>query len=56
MRPSTGPLSAAGTTAAAAVMPATGALWVRASTSNTPAVLNIELLIRASKTVSRKPG
>ena len=54
--PSRGPVTAAGTTAAAAVTPATGALWVRARTSSTPAVLNIELVIRANRTVSRKPG
>ena len=49
-------MSAPGTTAAAAVIPASGALPVRSSTSSTPAVLNMNELVRASDTVITNPG
>ena len=42
-------------TVAAAVSPASAALWVRASTSSTPAMLIIVALTRDSETVSTKP-
>src|SRR6185437_6008672 len=54
--PRAGPVIAAGTTAAAAVMPASGALPVRSRMSSTPAVLNIVAIIRDSDTVTRKLG
>ncbi len=54
--PRNGPLSAAGSTAAAEVIPASGALPVRSSTSSTPLTANIEEQVRDSDTVSTKPG
>ena len=50
------PLSAPGSTEAAAVAPASGALPVRASTSSTPETVNIVAAIRDSDTVSTNPG
>src|SRR6185312_4552086 len=54
--PRAGPVIAAGTTAAAAVRPASGALPVRSRMRSTPAVLNIVAIIRESDTVTRKLG
>ena len=54
--PSSGPLSTAGITVAAAVSPASAGLRVRCRTSSTPAVLNIDPATRDRETVTTKLG